>query len=75
MKLKDIRAQRFLTRKELASKAGVGASTVYAIESGCETPTLPSARKIAQALEIGPMEVDEFKAAYQRAFEDVEREG
>ena len=75
MKLKEIRAQRFLTREELESKAGVGASTVYAIESGRETPTLRTARKIAEALEIGPLGVDEFKPAYQRVMEDVESEG
>ena len=70
MKLKDIRAQKFLTRQDLASKAGVGASTIYAIESGREIPTLRSARKLAEALEIDPMEVEEFKAAYQRAIKE-----
>jgi len=73
MKLKEARAGKFLSIRELAQEAGVGASTIYAIESGRELPTLRSARKLAQTLQVEPMDVDEFRAAWERTLQGKSR--
>ena len=67
MKLKEVRAQRYLSMRDLAQKAGVGLATIREIEGGRAIPQLRTARKLAGALEIDPDEVDEFRLAVLRA--------
>lgn len=63
MKLRNARRRKFYSATDLAEKAGVSAGTIYAIEAGRELPVLRTARLLAAALEIDPLEVDEFRAA------------
>jgi DNA-binding XRE family transcriptional regulator len=62
MKLQDLRRRRFLSRDELARMAGVSPTTVLHIEQGKVAPKMRTARRIAQALEVDPSEIDEFRA-------------
>lgn len=66
MRLKEARARRYLSMRELATKAGVSLATIRDVESGRTVPRLGTARKLAQALEMDPDEVDEFRVAVQR---------
>lgn len=66
MKLRDARRRKFYSATDLAEKADVSAGTIYAIEAGRELPTLRTARLLAAALEIDPLEVDEFSARLSR---------
>jgi DNA-binding XRE family transcriptional regulator len=66
MKLREARRRKFYSAIDLAEKAGVSAGTIYAIEAGRELPVLRTARKLAAALEIDPLEVDEFRAGLER---------
>jgi DNA-binding XRE family transcriptional regulator len=62
MKLEVIRRRRFLSRDELARMASVSPTTIMHIEQGKVAPKLRRARRIAVALGISPIEVDEFRA-------------
>jgi len=66
MKLRDARRRRFYSAADLAEEGGVSAGVIYAIETGRELPTLRTARLLAAALEIDPLEVDEFRASLER---------
>jgi len=66
MKLREARRRRFYSAADLAEKAGVSAATIYAIEAGRELPVLRTARLLAAALEVDPLQVDEFRAALER---------
>jgi transcriptional regulator with XRE-family HTH domain len=61
MTLKQHREASYLSTRELASKAGVGADTVWRIEGGDYKKLRPSTmRKIASALGVHPSEIAEF---------------
>jgi DNA-binding XRE family transcriptional regulator len=62
MKLEDIRRRQFLSRDELARRAGVSPTTIMHIEQGKVMPKMRTARRIAAALGIEPAEIDEFRA-------------
>jgi transcriptional regulator with XRE-family HTH domain len=66
MKLRAWRAQRVLTQKDLAEKAGVAEVTVAAIERGVQLPSARTSRKLAEALEVAPTDIDEVNAAIER---------
>ena len=74
MKLVEARAAKLLTVRELATKAGVESKTVYSVEKGLVVPTLTTVRKLSEALEIDPKEIDEFRAAIERTIQGRERE-
>jgi len=61
--LRDLRADRMLSMRELASLAGVAPSTIYLIEVGRSTPRLSVIRRLSVALEIDPLAVTEFRRA------------
>lgn len=61
MKLRAWRAQRVLTAEQLAQRAGISVATIYAIERGRELPRPKTAQKLAQALNVDPIEIDEVK--------------
>lgn len=66
MKLRDARRRRFYSANDLGERADINPGTIYAIEAGRELPTLRTARLLAAALEIDPLQVDEFRAALER---------
>lgn len=59
--LRELRAERLLSVRELARQASVAPSTIFLIESGRTVPRQRVARQIARALHVDPMEVDEFR--------------
>jgi transcriptional regulator with XRE-family HTH domain len=63
MKLVEARRSRLLSLRELGVKAGVTTKTINDIELGRTTPALSTIRKLAEALNIDPMDVDEFREA------------
>ncbi len=65
MRLVELRAKRLLSIRALAQKAEVSQRTVHTVERGLTKPTLETVRKLSEALEIDPREVDEFRAAIE----------
>ena len=61
--LRDWRAERLLTLRDLARVVGVGVRTIDRIETGGWLPRLPLVQRIAAALAVGPGMVAEFRAA------------
>jgi DNA-binding XRE family transcriptional regulator len=59
--LRELRAERLLSIRELARRASVAPSTIFLIESGRTIPRQRVARQIAAILRVAPMEVDEFR--------------
>jgi transcriptional regulator with XRE-family HTH domain len=66
MKLVEARATKALSIRHLARLSGVAARTIYGIEHGQVVPMLPTIYKLAEALGIEPIEVDEFRVAIER---------
>ena len=65
MTLKEARAARLMTMRELAEKAGVAPSTVYLIEHGRSVPRFAVIRRLSEALGVEPADVEEFAAAIE----------
>ncbi len=65
--LREVRADRLLSIRELAQQAGVALSSIYIIEMGRVTPYLSTIRRIACALGVDPETVDEFRQAIEVA--------
>jgi DNA-binding XRE family transcriptional regulator len=65
--LRQVRAERMLTTRELAARAGVSHATVHLAETGKSIPRLTVVRKLAQALEVDPLEVAELRHAIEIA--------
>ena len=63
MKLMDLRNQRGLSQVALAELAGISNHTVMNIEKSYCRPTTETISAVAEALEVDPMDVDEFRAA------------
>ena len=61
--LKELRALQALTVADLAAAAGVGQSTILAIESGRELPMQRTARKLAKALDVPLLDIAEVARA------------
>jgi transcriptional regulator with XRE-family HTH domain len=59
--LRELRADRLLSIRELARIASVAPSTIFLIESGRTIPRQRVARQIAKALRVDPAEVEEFR--------------
>ena len=54
-KVRSAREKRFLSQRELASKAGVNHNTIWRIEGGDSVEVHPrTIRKIAEALSVDP---------------------
>jgi transcriptional regulator with XRE-family HTH domain len=75
MRLRQIRRRKAFSAADLGAKADLSMGTIYAIEHGRELPTLGTARRLAQALDVDPLEIDEFRAALERLGEEVEAPG
>jgi transcriptional regulator with XRE-family HTH domain len=67
--LRELRADRLLTIRELAQRAGVAPSSVYLIETGRVTPRVSMMRRLATALGVDPEVVAEFRQAMAAAIE------
>ena len=65
--LREVRAARLLSMRELAALAQVAPSTIYLIEKGRTVPRLSMVRRLAAALEVDPLTVDEFRQAIEQA--------
>jgi DNA-binding XRE family transcriptional regulator len=72
--LREVRATRLLSIRELARQASVAPSTIYLIESGRSNPRLPIIRRIAGALQVEATQVDEFRRAIEMIKESSSRE-
>jgi len=55
--IKKFRLMKRLTAKELSTRTGIAASNLSAIESGERVPKLDMCNKIANALEVDPVEI------------------
>lgn len=53
-KVKRMREERWMSRQELAEKAGIGVSTLRNIEASFSGVRLSTARKLAKALGVAP---------------------
>ena len=65
--LREVRIRRLLSIRELAKRAGVAQRTVVEAEAGRQVPRPATMRKLAEALGVDPLEVDEFRAAVEAA--------
>lgn len=64
VKLKTARVLKGLSIAQLAERAAVAQRTILLLEhGGTDTPRPNTVRKLAEALEVDPREVDEFRAA------------
>lgn len=56
----EVRRRRFLTVRDLAQKAGVSSRTVMDLEHGRTLPQLRTIQKLANVLDVDPLDVEEF---------------
>jgi transcriptional regulator with XRE-family HTH domain len=65
MKLREARARRLLSVRRLAEAAGVAPATIYHIEHGRTNPSFRAIRDISAALDVDPLDVEEFAAVIE----------
>ncbi len=65
--LREMRIRRLLSLRDLAQLANVAQRTIVEAEAGRQVPHPKTMRKLAEALDVDPMEVDEFRAAIEGA--------
>ena len=63
--LRELRLANLLTQRELARAARVTQKTIVDLELGRVEPHQSTMRKIAAALGIEPLEIDEFQKAIE----------
>jgi transcriptional regulator with XRE-family HTH domain len=61
--LREARQRRHMSQQTLADRAGVARVTVSQIELGKSEPRPHIARRLAQALDMAPGEIQEFSGA------------
>ena len=59
------RARRLLSVRKLAEAAGVAPATIYHIEHGRTSPSFRAIRDISAALDVDPLDVEEFAAVIE----------
>ena len=59
--LREARAERLLSIRDLARRASVAPSTIYLTESGRTTPRPGVARRLAAVLGVEPGQIAEFR--------------
>jgi transcriptional regulator with XRE-family HTH domain len=69
--LREWRAARLESSKTLAVKAGVSNKTILEIENGRNVPTFRTMRRLSEALNIDPADVEEFAAAIEERGKDA----
>ena len=67
MNLRELRARKMLSMRELAKQSGVSLSSIYAMEAGRTIPRMDVVRKLVAFFQVDPMEVDEFRVAIEEA--------
>ena len=67
--LRELRAERLMTVRELARAAGLAPATIYRIEAGHSMPHSASIRKIATVLGVTPDAVAELRGVPVQAGE------
>jgi DNA-binding XRE family transcriptional regulator len=65
--LRELRAERHFSIRELARLASIAPSTIYLIETGRTVPRQRVARQIAEMLGVDPMTVDELRRRIEAA--------
>jgi len=63
--LAEIRLERGMSRRVLARRAGCSPATIFGAESGRRVPTPQTARKLAEALDVQLIDVEEFRSAME----------
>jgi transcriptional regulator with XRE-family HTH domain len=63
MRLAAARRLKLWSIRELAERSGVSTRTINTIELGRTTPSLLTIKRLSEALEVDPLEVDEFRDA------------
>jgi DNA-binding XRE family transcriptional regulator len=63
--LRSLRLSRMLSQRDLARQAGVTQKTIVSVELGRLEPRLKTMRKLAAALGVEPLEVEEFQKAIE----------
>ncbi len=56
-KLREARERRLMTQPELSELSGVMIATISRIENGLQQPRIPTVRKLAKVLGVGPEEL------------------
>jgi transcriptional regulator with XRE-family HTH domain len=59
--LREARARRVLSLRELAKRADVAVRTLVEAEAGRQVPHPATMRRISDALDVDPWEIDEFR--------------
>lgn len=65
VKLSEARRHKLLSVRALADAAGTSPTTIYYIEHGKTEPSFRAIRDISAALDIDPLDVDEFRAVIE----------
>lgn len=65
MKLSEARTRKLLSIRRLAEAASVAPATVYHIEHGRTTPSFRAIRDISAALQMDPLDIEEFAAVIE----------
>lgn len=63
--LREIRLSRVWSQRDLAAQAGVAQKTIVDLELGRIEPRLQTMRKIAAALGVDPLDIEEFRLALE----------
>jgi transcriptional regulator with XRE-family HTH domain len=63
--LRELRLGNTLSQRDLAREAGVTQKTIVDLELGRVEPHLKTMRKLAAALGVDPLEVEEFQKAIE----------
>ena len=76
--LSRARYRNVMTQQDLADAAGLTVSTVNRIEKGIQEPRLSTIRKLAKALNVGPLDLTTSRSvieidAADQAFDNLEK--
>ncbi len=63
--LREARVARLLSQRDLAAQAGVALKTIVDAELGRVSPRLATMRRIAEALGVEPVEIEEFRVSIE----------
>jgi transcriptional regulator with XRE-family HTH domain len=63
--LRETRLKQALSQRDLARKAGVAPKTIVDLELGRQEPRLRTIRRLAEALGVNVVDVDEFRQAIE----------
>ena len=70
--LREWRAEKLMTIRDLAARANVANQTIVQIEHGRISPRLRTMRRVSEALEVEPSDIAEFDDAIRRVSEPLD---